>query len=212
MKKIAIAVLLGLVIIATTTTSTSPKDIIPIKSKSTKVGKVGKLKIAKKALTKEGIDKILASRKLDSNVNYNPYNLREVSNASYSKIWNMLDGTSFQSEDVVDFIYEQENGDNPVNAVFLIALCRNESGHGYSSLAQSHNNLGGVKSRDGRWAYYNTKLDSIKSIYNLISNEYLNPNGSYYNGTSIWNVREKYCQDNSQWEEVINSIANKIKE
>ena len=47
-------------------------------------------------------------------------------------------------------------------------------------------------------------------IASFISDLYLNEDGAYYNGKSIWAVNIKYCEDSSPWADMINSIANDL--
>lgn len=60
-------------------------------------------------------------------VTYNPDNLREKSNLSKKQIYDMLEGNNLQ--ELSDEYYEMEQKYN-VNAIFLMALNMEESGHG----------------------------------------------------------------------------------
>ena len=139
-------------------------------------------------------------------ITYNPEDLSEESNLTKNEIRELLKGSEL--EVLADKYHEMEEKYD-VNAIFLMALNMEESGHGTSYLAQAQNNLGGVKNRYGDFATFNSWSESLDYIANLISSEYLHPEGSYYNGTSIYGVNIKYCEGN-QWAHNLNKIANEI--
>lgn len=139
-------------------------------------------------------------------VAYNPDNLREKSNLSKEQIYNMLEGNNLQ--ELSDEYYEMEQKYN-VNAIFLMALNMEESGHGSSSLAVYNNNLGGIKSRYGGYASFDSWASCLEYIASLIDEMYLTETGPYYNGTSIYGVNVKYCIGGN-WAENLNTIANEL--
>ena len=137
---------------------------------------------------------------------YNPDNLRELSNLSKEQISRILEGNDLQV--LADTYYEMENKYN-INAIFLMALNMEESGHGRSSLAVYSNNLGGIKSRDGGYASFESWDQCLDYISNLIDEMYLTEGGAYYNGTSVYGVNVKYCVGGT-WAENLNTIAGEI--
>lgn len=137
---------------------------------------------------------------------YNPNNLRELSNLSEAQIYQMLEGSALQSLSRAYYYAEKEYN---VNAIFLMALNSEESGHGRSYLAMSHNNLGGVKGMDGNWAYFSDWGESLSYIANLIDTMYLTEGAAYHNGTSIWAVNVRYCEEDT-WAGNINEIVNDL--
>lgn len=139
-------------------------------------------------------------------VTYNPDNLREKSNLSKEQIYNILEGNNLQ--ELADEYYEMEQKYN-VNAIFLMALNMEESGHGSSSLAVNNNNLGGIKSRYGGYASFDSWASCLEYIASLIDEMYLTETGAYYNGTSIYGVNVKYCIGGN-WAENLNTIANEL--
>lgn len=140
----------------------------------------------------------------------NIYNLTEPSNISVNKIKELLQGTTFNNDDVANIIKSSESMSTPVNSVFLISLLRWESGHGKSALSQNKNNIASIRSRDGGWRNYNSYSECILEAIELLSVDYLNPNGKYYNGTSIWNVGVKYCEGD-EWADNVNKIINELR-
>lgn len=139
-------------------------------------------------------------------VTYNPDNLREASNLSKEQIYDMLEGNDLQV--LADDYYEMEQKYN-VNAIFLMALNMEESGHGRSSLAVYNNNLGGIKSRYGGYASFESWSSCLEYIASLIDEMYLSETGTYYNGTSIYGVNVNYCVGGN-WADNLNTIADEL--
>lgn len=137
---------------------------------------------------------------------YNPYDLSIPSNITREQAYKMLEGTALQAASNAYVYAEEVYG---VNAIWLMSLNAEESDWGRSSLAMSHNNLGGVKNGNDGWRYFENWGECIYYIADLISTHYLSPDGLYYNGKSIWNVNVRYCEG-TQWAENINSIAYQL--
>ena len=83
-----------------------------------------------------------------------------------------------------------------INVLFVMAVAALESGWGRSNWAESYNNYFG-------FAYgkqYSTFEDSLANFTDTIDHEYLNPEGKYHNGNTIYDVNKLYCllPDNSQ--------------
>lgn len=147
--------------------------------------------------------KLEEERKAKLKPHYNPYDLREPSNLSEEQIYQILEGNALQSLSRAYYWAEQEYG---VNILFVIAITRLESSNGRSSLAISNNNLGGVKSSSGGYGYYNDWGESLDDICRLLSDEYLSKDGLFYNGNSVWNVNQKYCEL-SDWADKLNQMC-----
>lgn len=156
----------------------------------------------------ELLKELFEKKDLDKEIIYNPYNLREKSNLSREQIYSLLEGSNLQV--LSDSYYEMESKHN-VNAIFLMALNTEESGHGTSDLALLNNNIGGVKSASGGWATFSDWNHSLEYIANLIDTMYLSEDGAYYNGTSIYDVNVRYCEGN-QWAYNLNTIAMELLE
>lgn len=142
---------------------------------------------------------------------YNPYDLRQPSNLSEEQIYQILEGNALETLSRAYYWAEQEYH---INALFLIALTRLESGNGRSSLSISNNNLAGIKSLNGGYAYFDDWGQCLDFLTQMLDNEYLTKDGLFYNGTSIWNVNELYCE-RSNWSDKLNSMVydmlNKVK-
>lgn len=151
---------------------------------------------------------LYASKDVKREITYNPNNLREKSNLSIEQIYNLLERSKLQV--LASSYYEMENKHN-VNAIFLMALNIEESGHGTSDLAVLNNNIGGVKSASGGWETFDDWNHSLEYIASLIDEMYLSEDGAYYNGSSIYDVNIRYCEGN-QWAFNLNTIAMELLE
>ena len=148
-------------------------------------------------------------KKYDDNCYYNPYNLTEKSNISIEKCYELLKGTTYQNYEVAESFVNSEKLDVPINTLFLIALTRIESLHGKSNLSQSNNNISSWRTpnRGNGWRYFNSKSHCVDETALLLSNNYLNENGQFYKGKSIWDVNKLYCEEN-EWADNINKMIN----
>lgn len=137
---------------------------------------------------------------------YNPYNLREPSNLSEEQIYQVLEGNALQTLSRAYYWAEKEYN---INALFLIALNREESSNGRSSLAISNNNLGGIKNKSGEYDYFSDWGECLNFLSSMLDKEYLSEDGLFYNGSSIWNVNELYCEQDI-WADKLNRMANNM--
>ena len=112
-------------------------------------------------------------------------------------------------KDYVQVFYQAEYKTG-VNAVYLLAIACVESGYGTSDLANTHNNLFGLRSGDG-YLYFNTKKECIYYTAELLKEKYLNPDGDYFNGSSIHGVAIRYCET-PEWPYVVYSVYLKLME
>lgn len=141
----------------------------------------------------------------DFSLYYDPDDIRLISGISKNKIMELLRDTTYCNDDVVDELYNLEHSDKPINCLFVIAISKLESGNGNSSLAQSHNNLGGIKSRSGGYQYFDSHSNSIKSIGDLLVNYVYDKQI----GNSIWQINNLYCES-SDWSSKLIKIINEM--
>lgn len=120
------------------------------------------------------------------------------------------------AEELHEAMYYDENDYAPyyieaerrygVNAIFLYAIAQNESQNGRSTIAKNKNNLFGWTGSDGHM-----KFDSVeKCIYYVaeaLQNNYLNPDGRWFEGYSLWDVSRHY-NDNDYWRNLTLEIAD----
>lgn len=162
------------------------------------------------------IDSIIASNTRKNNVTFNSNDLTEISGITGSELYNVLQG--FSGGSLAEFawvIVDCETRYN-VNAFFLTALIAHEGGWGKSARSNYQNNLTGyaVYSDTAAGTTFSSKEECIYKTAELIANQYLNQNGSYYNGVSLRAVNTRYCLMKDRkttdygWSVSISSIAN----
>ena len=139
-------------------------------------------------------------------ITYNPYNLLEPSNITREEMYKALEGTALQTLSNA-YVYMVEL--YGVNALFLVSVSAEESGWGRSSLAISHNNLGGIKGSNGSYRDFDSWGECIDYKARLLKNQYLSEDGDYFNGYSIWDVNIKYCEQ-STWTDNVSNIAYEL--
>lgn len=132
---------------------------------------------------------------LKSYIYVNTNNLLQASNVTVEHLKHILKGTGLQGTESAYIDAEKTYG---LNALFIMAISVHESGWGSSWLSQNKNNVTGYQAYPGRERearYFESKYDCIMRTAKLLAEEYLNPNGKYYNGYSIESVNIKYCVD-----------------
>ena len=142
-------------------------------------------------------------------INYNPYNLNTYSNLTVKKIQNLLKGTTMSG--LGEYFIEAEK-EYHVNAMFLVGVVIQESGWNTSERATNgSNNLTGfgVYTSASRGGSFDSKFECIMKTAKLIKNDYLNKDGKYHLGSSIWNINERYSET-EKWSRDINSIINTL--
>lgn len=102
-----------------------------------------------------------------------------------------------------------------VNVFALIGLVANESSWGTSTRAVNDNNLTGyaVYSVNSRGKVFSSKRESILETARMLKTDYLDPEGIWFNGKSLWDVNKKYCVtpgNEYKWANTINKISYKL--
>lgn len=115
--------------------------------------------------------------------------------SNYSKLsnWNFAE-TLVKVENTYD-----------INAIFLIAIIRQESGNGKSWLAENYNNLGGLKSGD-EWLKFDTKSECVEYLAELLSSQYLSETGEWFNGYTLNDISISYCNTDN-WRNQVKNIV-----
>ena len=98
-----------------------------------------------------------------------------------------------------------------MDAGFLAAVAALESGWGESELAREKNNLFGWRGADGYMAF-DSPEDCIDHVAEYLADEYLDPDGLYYNGLSVEDVAISYCEGNADWVKMIKEIIGTMEE
>lgn len=93
--------------------------------------------------------------------------------------------------DMSNFYSEFDKVSSGVKYEALCAISALETGHFSSNLCKSYNNVGGMRGKDG-YVIFDTKEQGIEALAELLSQQYLNNSGHYYNGTTILDVAQRY--------------------
>lgn len=100
-----------------------------------------------------------------------------------------------------------------VNAYYLMAHAAWESKWGQSQLAQNKNNLFGFTAYDANpgesATYFSSKAECIHIVAKYVKENYLNPNGKYYNGPHLDGMNIYYATDEN-WSNGIAGIMKKF--
>ncbi len=100
-----------------------------------------------------------------------------------------------------------------INAVYMAAHAALESAWGRSSIAQEKNNIYGFDARDICPAEcadgYASFEQCVRQVMAYVDQEYLSPDGAYYEGSTLRGMNVHYASDD-QWAEKIAQIMNEI--
>lgn len=142
---------------------------------------------------------------------YNPDDISQKSNISVKKALELLKNTTYNTLEDAQAFVDAEKLSPSVNTIFLISLCNFESYYGKSQLSQNNNNVTSWRLDNG-WRYFNSKTECITMTAQMLSREYLNENGNFYTGKSIYQIGQVYCPEGTnKWIDSINNLANKLK-
>lgn len=145
-------------------------------------------------------------------VTFNPYDVSIPSNLTGDEMYELLKDTGLKD---VAYTYIQAEKQYGVNAFFLAGLSALESGWGTSERSVRDNNLTGYNIRSSSDIYkFGSRSESLMSTAKLISVDYLDENGRYYLGKSVWNINKHYCPpvdgEEKSWADKIVTIANNL--
>lgn len=150
-------------------------------------------------------------KEIAKGVHFNPSNVTEKSNLTYTQISKMLEGTNLQPLARHYLELEQTYG---INALFVMSLTAEESGWGTSNVALNNNNISGQRINEVYRTFPSWK-DCLTETFRLISEDYVNPEGKYYVGSSdIYDINSVYCPDTEKdsWANNIQAIAQNLKD
>jgi beta-N-acetylglucosaminidase len=137
-----------------------------------------------------------------ANLTFNPNNVEMRSGLSAETLRRGLPSNMKQMAESIIQVEKQFG----VNAIFISAIAKHESGNGTSRAFRDLNNAFGI----GPHKYFSSHGQAVKYFGRLIRNNYLNTNGQYYNGKSVYAISIKYCQDGTDWTGLVQANANDI--
>lgn len=127
----------------------------------------------------------------------------------YDYAWVKLDGVSIEGLGEAICSAERDYG---VNGLFLAAVAYHESERGCSWMAKNKNNLFGLNAIDGAEHLsftFDKPEESIEYVARLLSRDYLDRRGRYYNGKTPAAIGKKYASD-PLWSEKVCRIMQMI--
>ena len=155
-----------------------------------------------------------------------PNDLSKVSNLTVSQLIAILNSHGGKAVRYVPYAADLITGENKykVNVFFLLGVSAMESGwiNEEHSMISKCNNLGGIcatknrpsygcfKNSNCEFAYYSSRGEFIDSHARLLGESYLNPNGSWYEGTRATDVVKHYCPGCADWPITSMAIANQL--
>lgn len=130
------------------------------------------------------------------------FDLRQKSNINLKKLKEYLNNYSglrdFQLAETLIKIESEYD----INALFLLAIIRIESGNGKSDLAIHNNNLGSIISATS-YTSFTSKSECVWYMAELLANKYLNENGEWYGGGyTVRDVNKYYCETASWYKSI----------
>lgn len=118
--------------------------------------------------------------------------------------YNKSDKNSIFADNIEAFYNAEQK--YKVNGIFIAAIGIHESGWGTSYLAKEKKNIFGYKAYDrdpiNSAQDFETYEESIYTIAQALSKNYLSSSGSFYYGTTLEAVNTKYASDNDWHEKV----------
>lgn len=161
-----------------------------------------------------------------SQVVWDRTDVSRVSNLTVSQLIAVLNSHGGKAVRYVPYAADLITAENKykVNVFFLLGVSALESGwiNEDHDMISKCNNLGGVcatanrpsngcfKNSNCEFAYYSTKGEFIDAHARLLGQSYLDPNGSYYEGTTASAVVIHYCPGCSEWPGTVNAIGNQL--
>lgn len=102
-----------------------------------------------------------------------------------------------------------------INAIFVAAHASTETGWGKSQICVLKNNLFGfnaIDSNPGRADSYTSQAESVRLYADFLAENYLNPQGRYFNGPTPSGIMKRYASAGDKAAATIVNIMNMIAE
>lgn len=155
--------------------------------KKSKIDRQNKLKEDLPVFEEKGSDKI------DEN---NLFYIKRKSGYTPEELDYALEGTELKGLGEAFYNAEEKYS---INSLFLMSVAKHESGNGTSYLAKEKNNLFGFNAIDqdpiGASKTFDSQAESIDYVANFLNENYLNPDGKFYNGISTEAINICYASD-----------------
>lgn len=93
--------------------------------------------------------------------------------------------------DMKDFTEEFDKRCGSIKFEALAAISAAETGYFTSEVSALYNNVGGMMVGD-EYLSYNSKVDGIQALSDLLNNHYIDPDGVYFEGKTILDIGKNY--------------------
>lgn len=164
------------------------------------------------------VTRITESNNRKNNVHFNPNNLLSISNITVDEliaIFNIKEKPYMVELSQAFVDAEKEYG---VNAIFLAGLVAQESWWAELPAGDGDNvtGMGVFNPHYKGFTYEGSRYRNIMATAEQIKNNYLTPDGPYYNGLATTDVNVRYClkayssETDYEWSYNINSIASDL--
>ena len=142
-------------------------------------------------------------------VNFNEYNLLEVSNIKAEELYEILPESM---KHLAWAIVDTENIYG-VSSLFTTSIIALESSWATSRRAMEENNLSGmaVYGDESVGIIYSSQVECVYDTARQLKENYLSPDGMFHNGYSTYDVNIKYCAS-KDWYLKVNQIAYELLE
>lgn len=149
---------------------------------------------------------ILIGNNKDINLNtknaliYNKDDVRTKSNVTEEELTKMLKGTKM--EELVPYLVATEDNYG-INVIVLTSIIANNSNWNTSERSEKYNNVSHLGDKNG--LKFNSKEECIDFTAKLLSEEYLQEEGTYFKGYSLKDISINFCNSDI-WVNNINNI------
>lgn len=129
---------------------------------------------------------------------YSQNNVTMRSGLSESQIRSILPS---RMKELSSTIYQIENSNRPINALFLASIVKEETGNGTSNAYRNRNNVGGIMKSRGGLMNFSSKRASLQYMQNFLYRGYINQGRK-----TTAKIGAKYCVGGN-WAGKINNHA-----
>lgn len=142
---------------------------------------------------------------LSTKLYYNPEDVSQPSQMTLEQLESFTQKYCPEWVGLEEYILEQ---DNKVNLIFLLSVARMETWAGSECVGDF--NCFNIRYDSGNYVDYNNYTESIDDFVRLITEEYLDPDGLWHEGSSIEDIGKHYAQP--KWAGGITDLGYEIYE
>ena len=147
-------------------------------------------------------DEIKVLPHLKTNYNKNSNVTKDLFDGDVEDLNNLLKNTPLKGHGKAILEAQDKYG---INAFFLMSVIKAESSYGTAPAHGTKYNLGGIKTRSGKYQQHKSYAESINKVASNLSRLYVNSKGKKL--VTIDQIRTRYCPGNKKWS---NEVANEM--